>query len=73
MLAAAATVNDYAQQGCSLKRIQGTLYQFPLTEPFADHEENSVPMLHSERGIRHGNYRRSVDYDPVEEFSEPVE
>jgi len=73
MVAAAARVNDHAQQGRSIKCIQSTLYRFLLTDAFADHDENSVRQLHPERGIRHRNYRRSVNDDPVEEFSEPVE
>src|ERR1039457_3692904 len=73
MVAAATRVNDHAQQGRSIKRIQSALYRFLLTDAFADHDENSVRQLHPECGIRHRNYRRSIQDDPVEEFSEPVE
>ena len=39
VLVAAATVDDYTQQGCAIKRIESALDSFLLTETFADHHE----------------------------------
>src|SRR5271168_4046427 len=73
VIAAAATVDDDAEQGGAIKCIQGALDNFLFADTFANYHQNSVGELHPEGRIRHRYDRWSVNDDPVKEFAEPVE